>query len=661
DRSRDFGRRNKKRIEKPAVLGLVLMAFLAEAAHGAGVGQREVFETSFETAKPHTNAFVDVEKEPIQPHPDNPHYLLWRGRPAVLITSGEHYGAVMNTPFDYVAYLDELQSVGLNLTRLFSGVYCEAVGDFDIKSNTLAPGPRHLLCPFARSNTPGYANGGNKFDLTQWDEAYFVRLKDFVAQAGKRGIAVEFSFFCPYYTGSQWNLSPLNPSNNINNMEVAVVSATNGAWWKDAHTVLCQPVFLSVQQALVRKVVTELKGADNVYYEVCNEAYGVSSEWQHEIANTIVETEKALSCKHLIAQNTSPVYGAVHPAVSIFNFHPGAVNVDVRAHYGLNKLTGLDETSPLGKPVGAATTAFDYRRWGWTHLLDGGAIYNNLDYSFTVPSPQGKGVNTPWVAKPGEAMTDVRQQLRILKDFIEGFDFIRMKPCQNGIALAPSAAGDKKSRILIQWNEQAWESLNFPIRPDGTQGDSWHGDGLVLARKIAGTEGKRTGAAADPKGIVPATAAAEVSNLIGRWEVEVNRSFKTVWTFHEDGTVESTAGGVRSARWKAAAKRTSPAVSLYALAEPGRQYAIYLHGGKQATLMLSVPEGRYRAEWISTLTGKVDKSEEVTHGGGVLTLSSPEYTDDVALRVKERSTNKREGNSNSPARCGDDDKKMRKL
>ena len=51
--------------------------------------------------------------------------------------------------------------------------------------------------------------------MTKWDETHFGRLKDFVAQAGKRGIAVEFSFFCPYYMGSQWNLSPLNPSNKI--------------------------------------------------------------------------------------------------------------------------------------------------------------------------------------------------------------------------------------------------------------------------------------------------------------------------------------------------------------------------------------------------------------------------------------------------------------
>src|SRR5579872_3528253 len=96
--------------------------------------------------------------KPISLHPENPHYLLWRGKPAALVSSGEHYGAVMNAPFDYIAYLDEIHSLGLNKTRVFSGLYCEAPGDYGIKENknVLAPDRGNLLCPYARSDTPGY-------------------------------------------------------------------------------------------------------------------------------------------------------------------------------------------------------------------------------------------------------------------------------------------------------------------------------------------------------------------------------------------------------------------------------------------------------------------------------------------------------------------------
>lgn len=45
-------------------------------------------------------------------HPDNQRYFLFRGEPTVLVTSGEHYGAVLNRDFDYVRYLDALGRTG---------------------------------------------------------------------------------------------------------------------------------------------------------------------------------------------------------------------------------------------------------------------------------------------------------------------------------------------------------------------------------------------------------------------------------------------------------------------------------------------------------------------------------------------------------------------
>ncbi len=125
-------------------------------------------------------------RSPISLHPDNPHYFLFRGKPMVLITSGEHYGAVLNLDFDYVAYLDELESQGMNHTRTFSGVYREIPSSFRITDNPLAPKPNRYNCPWARSEQPGYFDGGNKFDLSKWSPAYFKRLKDFMTHAQQR-------------------------------------------------------------------------------------------------------------------------------------------------------------------------------------------------------------------------------------------------------------------------------------------------------------------------------------------------------------------------------------------------------------------------------------------------------------------------------------------
>ena len=77
--------------------------------------------------------------QPLRLHPENPHYFLFRGRPTILISSGEHYGAVINLDFDYRMYLDTLQEAGLNHTRLFVGGYRELPNSFGIEDNTLGP------------------------------------------------------------------------------------------------------------------------------------------------------------------------------------------------------------------------------------------------------------------------------------------------------------------------------------------------------------------------------------------------------------------------------------------------------------------------------------------------------------------------------------------
>ncbi|MCL5742636.1 MAG: cellulase family glycosylhydrolase, partial [Acidobacteria bacterium] len=217
---------------------------------------------------------------PLALHPDNPHYFLWRGQPTVLITSGEHYGAVLNRDFDFRKYLDTLAQDGLNLTRTFSGAYCEPPSAFNIARNTLAPEPGRLLCPWARSDQPGYANGGNKFDLNRWDDAYFQRLREFVGYAAKRGVVVELNLFCPMYEDTMWRLSPMNAANNVNG--VGAIARTN------VYTLDQNGGLLAVQETLVRKLVTELKAFDNLYYEICNEPYfgGVTMAWQHHIVSS---------------------------------------------------------------------------------------------------------------------------------------------------------------------------------------------------------------------------------------------------------------------------------------------------------------------------------------------------------------------------------------
>ena len=354
-------------------------------------------------------------------HPRNPRIFLFRGKPAVLITSGEHYGAVLNLDFDYAVYLAALEADRLNMTRTFSGTYLEQAGNFNIAENTLAPLPGRFICPWKRSGTPGAADGGNKFDLAQWDEGYFRRLTGFLREAGRRGVVVELTLFCPMYEESMWNLSPMNPKNNVNDL---------GAIPRLEPLTLKHPRLLAFQLALVRDMVGRLREFDNLIYEICNEPYfgGVTLEWQRKIAETIHEAQSRHREKHLISQNIANNSARVAdpiPQVSVFQFHYARPPAAVAENWGLNRPIGCNETGFDGQ------SDFTYRSQGWDFMLAGGAVYNNLDYSFTASHPEG---TFPYPMKqPGGGSPPLRRQLRILRDFLESFDLVSLRPMDSAI------------------------------------------------------------------------------------------------------------------------------------------------------------------------------------------------------------------------------------
>ena len=70
----------------------------------------------------------------------NPHYFQYKGKEILLITSAEHYGAVINRKFDYVKYLDTLKEYGLNYTRIYPGSIIEPEGMWLAEDTVALPG-----------------------------------------------------------------------------------------------------------------------------------------------------------------------------------------------------------------------------------------------------------------------------------------------------------------------------------------------------------------------------------------------------------------------------------------------------------------------------------------------------------------------------------------
>ncbi len=397
--------------------------------------------------------------QPVRLHPRNPHYFLFRGKAVALITNGEHYGAVMNLDFDYHKYLATIQAEGLNYTRIFPGSYREVPGkSFGILRNDLAPAEGRFLAPWPRSATPGYAGGGNKFDLNRWDPEYFKRLHDFLAEASTRGIVVEISLFSSQYGDEQWKLSPFHPDGNIN--------GTTAIDWKKTHT-LDNGNILDWQEKYVRKLVAETNAFDNVIFELQNEPFadrpvldGVvnpyifppnrekfpnsieradepSLAWQTRVAQWIAGKEQSLPNKHLIAQNYCdfglPVKELI-PGVSVVNFHYAFPQAAL-ANYGLDKAIAYDETGFLGQGDAG------YRRQAWNFMLSGGGAFDGLDYSFTVGHEDGTDTAPNG---PGGGSPALRRQLGILSAFLQKFPLLDMKPNADVV----KHAGAAHARVL---------------------------------------------------------------------------------------------------------------------------------------------------------------------------------------------------------------------
>lgn len=469
---------------------------------------------------------------PIRYDPANPHYFLYKGQPTILITSAEHYGAVINKAFDYVPYLDALKDHGLNYTRFYPGAMFETIDKF-ITGNPLGPKPRDLIVPWARSSQPGYLVGGNKFDLDQWNPAYFARLKDFLRKAADRGIVVEICFFNSQYSDT-WPISPLYFENNI--------QGVGKCPWRDAQT-LKHTDLVQREAAYVRKITQEANAFDNVILEICDEPSSIGTgvalagPWVGHLVDVVRNTERDLPQKHLIAQEVEGPFGgpmdfSADPRVSIItaqyiwgpepDAHGGEMG-GMRAldhKYNLNKPIELNETSwyPWGYK---GDKIADSRVEAWEFIVGGGAGFNQLNGLYTPENPAGKSPEND----------QLLGALANLKKFIYSFDFLKMHPDKSFIVSGLSASQ----------------------------------------------------------------------------------------TYYR------------------------------AISEPGQQYALYIHhssdrrgsyvvapGNYHEDLVVSLPAGNYRADWIDPARGSVIASKSFTQAGGDHNMTTPRYTGDIALRIKRR-------------------------
>jgi hypothetical protein len=348
--------------------------------------------------------------DPIGRHPDNPHYFIYKGKPLVLITTDQHYGAVINADFDYIPFLDRLAEFGMNLTRIYPGGYIEIMGQYT-KGNPLGPAPDRFILPWRKTAEKGAspAIGGYKYDLDRWDPEYFVRLKDFVYQASLRNIIVEIAFFNGMYD-DRWSAQPLYNTNNIQGV---------GRCEFRQFTTLADKELVKRQLRYVRKIASELYRFDNIIYDISDEPemQGQNSwAWNSTLLDALIKADKYRHLYGETARSASP------------DFTGDNRTSWIPTEYISPLENVLDNDYPDNKPiVNVESTYFPFwygsdpeaesRAEGWYCMLGGAAGSIHLNSDFSVMNPGGAGTDT---------QSKILPQKQILMSFMGSLDYIRM-------------------------------------------------------------------------------------------------------------------------------------------------------------------------------------------------------------------------------------------
>lgn len=248
-----------------------------------------------------SSLFAAATSGPLRVSTANPRYFA-DGTGKIVLLTGSHtwaslqdYGAASPAPvFDFNGYLNILAQNNHNFVRLWAWENTRwapwTSGDFNYSPS-----------PYARPGPGTAADGAAKFDLTQFNQAYFDRLRARVIAARDRGIYVSVMLFQGWSIESKisggnnpWLAHPFRAANKINGINGDPNGDGQGT---EVHT-LAVPAATAFQEAYVRKVVDTVNDLDNVLYEVANESGSYSLAWQYHIINYLKTYQASKPRKH---------------------------------------------------------------------------------------------------------------------------------------------------------------------------------------------------------------------------------------------------------------------------------------------------------------------------------------------------------------------------
>ena len=237
-------------------------------------------------------------------HPTNPIYFTEDSGKALYLGGHQLFVDLQDNTFGKTVIYNNQQTLDWNWYLGFAtdrGMnYIRGWSEFSTGCLTSPCIPTNPM-PYKR--IPGFGNandGGLKFDLNQFDQAYFDRMRQRIIDAGQNNITVSVMLLEVYgfQAGSLWDTNVFNFKNNIN----GVNADQNGDGWGIEFWTSPTSELKNLHRRFVAKVLDSINDLDNVIIELGNEVgeVGGTANWLNDMANFVKSYEAGKPKQHLI-------------------------------------------------------------------------------------------------------------------------------------------------------------------------------------------------------------------------------------------------------------------------------------------------------------------------------------------------------------------------
>ena len=368
---------------------------------------------------------------PLSVSPLNPRYFTDGTGKAVLLAGSHTWSSMFDQGpgdpppvFNITQFCNFLRAYGHNMTRTFVWEQSRRGTWISDTNYWFHPPPR-----FKRTG-PGLASDGKpKWNLDSLDDAHFTWIRTRVDTFAARGFYVSIQLFDgwsvaqpPGQPGNPWLDHSMRAGNNVNGID-----GHNGAAGPNGEATqsLLIPAIWPIQERYIKKLVDVLDDCDNVLYEVSNESWSGSQDWQYRVIDTLKAYERRKPKQHPVGMSVeypggdnSELFASHADWVSVNGTDSGGYDYRYNPRPNDGTKVILNDTDHLWGNGGDAT-------WVWESFMRGMNVLYMDGYD-----GKAYGTGHPWTSADSANGTTVklRKNLGYILRYAGRMNLVAMTP-----------------------------------------------------------------------------------------------------------------------------------------------------------------------------------------------------------------------------------------